>query len=123
MCVCVAAPRCGQISAACGSLGTLVLGSALESLHAKATGGRAAVKLEYANNGVLAGLVAITAGCSVNASAVFVRRHPTLSLSLSLVRARSCFHVRSLQGIILLCSPSSSRAVLLLLFLRRGTPR
>jgi len=49
------------ISAAAGALGTLALGSFLESSAA----GKAVIKLEYVNNGVLAGLVGITAGCAV----------------------------------------------------------
>jgi len=49
------------ISAASGAIGTLAFGSFLDS---KAEG-HAVIKLEYANNGVLAGLVGVTAGCAV----------------------------------------------------------
>jgi len=52
---------CTTLSAACGALSTLAIGSYLDSMAA----GKAVIKLEYANNGVLAGLVGITAGCAV----------------------------------------------------------
>jgi len=49
------------ISAATGALATLTIGSIFDTLSE----GKTVVKLEYANNGVLAGLVGITAGCAV----------------------------------------------------------
>jgi len=49
------------LSAATGAVSTLAVGSFLDS---KAEG-KMVIKLEYANNGVLAGLVGITAGCAV----------------------------------------------------------
>ena len=52
---------CTTISAASGALGTLALGSALDSMVI----GTPVIKLTYVNNGVLAGLVGITASCSV----------------------------------------------------------
>ena len=52
---------CTTLSAACGALSTLSFGSFLDSKEA----GHAVIKLEYANNGVLAGLVGITASCAV----------------------------------------------------------
>jgi len=48
------------LSAAAGAVTTLFLGSALDTC----SGGKTVIKLEYANNGVLAGLVGITAGCA-----------------------------------------------------------
>jgi len=48
------------ISAASGAVMTLILGSVLDSKAA----GKAVIKLEYANNGVLAGLVGITSVCA-----------------------------------------------------------
>jgi len=48
------------VSAATGAVTTLAFGSILDSQAA----GKAMIKLEYANNGVLAGLVGITAGCA-----------------------------------------------------------
>ena len=52
---------CTTLSAACGALSTLIVGTTLESLAQ----GRVVIKLEWACNGVLAGLVGITAGCAV----------------------------------------------------------
>jgi Amt family ammonium transporter len=52
---------CTTLSAACGALSTLLVGSFIESSAA----GQTVIKLEYANNGVLAGLVSITASCAV----------------------------------------------------------
>jgi len=49
------------ISAATGAVATLALGSTLATMAE----GKTTIKLEYANNGVLAGLVGITAGCAV----------------------------------------------------------
>ncbi len=49
------------IAAGCGALSTLTLGSFIDSRSE----GKMIIRLEYANNGVLAGLVGITASCSV----------------------------------------------------------
>jgi Amt family ammonium transporter len=49
------------ISAGCGALATLALGSFIDSKYE----GKSVIKLQYANNGVLAGLVGITASCAV----------------------------------------------------------
>jgi len=52
---------CTTLSAACGALSTLLVGTALES----SAQGKLVIRLEWACNGVLAGLVGITAGCAV----------------------------------------------------------
>lgn len=49
------------LAAAMGALGTLLLGSVVDTVYL----GRGVIKLEYANNGVLSGLVGITASCAV----------------------------------------------------------
>jgi Amt family ammonium transporter len=52
---------CTTLSAGCGALSTLMVGTVLES----SAQGKVVMRLEWACNGVLAGLVSITAGCAV----------------------------------------------------------
>ena len=49
------------LAAAAGALSTLIIGSSLDSAAEQ----KAVIKLEYANNGILSGLVGITASCAV----------------------------------------------------------
>mmetsp|Transcript_63548 Transcript_63548/g.124779 ORF Transcript_63548/g.124779 Transcript_63548/m.124779 type:complete len:474 (+) Transcript_63548:171-1592(+) len=49
------------LAAGSGALGTLIIGSMVDTYFL----GRGIIRLEFANNGVLCGLVAITAGCAV----------------------------------------------------------
>lgn len=49
------------LAAAAGALSTLIIGSSLDSAAEQ----KSVIKLEYANNGILSGLVGITASCAV----------------------------------------------------------